>query len=93
MYPTRSEGQVLNEPTRYLQMNVGREFPLGGARRFEANLGIFNVFNTGAHTQWNDGANIFVVNAAGQTVPGPLYLSRFNRHPPRAFQVSFRYKF
>ena len=83
-YPTRSEGQVLNEPTRYLQLNLGREFQFGATRRVEANLGIFNVFNTGAHTQWNDGANI---------LDSPLYLSRFNRHPPRAFQVSFRYKF
>ena len=83
-YATRSEGQVLNEATRYLQLNVGREFGVGGARRIEANLGIFNVFNTGAHTQWNDGANV---------LNGPLYLSRFNRHPPRAFQVSLRYKF
>lgn len=83
-YPTRSEGQTLNEPTRYLQINIGREFPLGGARRIEANLGLFNVFNSGAHTQWNDGANV---------LNGPLYLSRFNRHPPRAAQLSFRYKF
>ena len=83
-YATRSEGQVLNEATRYLQMNVGREFPLGGQRRIEASLGLFNVFNTGAHTQWNDGANV---------LNGSLYLSRFNRHPPRAFQMSFRYKF
>jgi hypothetical protein len=83
-YPTRSDGQVLNEPTRYLQLNVGRDFPLGGGRRIEASLGIFNVFNTGAYTQWNDGANI---------LDGPLYLSRFNRHPPRAFQMSLRYRF
>jgi hypothetical protein len=83
-YPTRSEGQVLNEATRYLQLNVGREFRLSAAHRIEANVGLFNVFNTGAHTQWNDGANI---------LNGPLYLSRFNRHPPRAAQVSFRYKF
>jgi hypothetical protein len=83
-YPTRSEGQVLNEATRYLQLNLGREFSLGGGRRVEGTLGIFNVFNTGAHTQWNDGANL---------LNNELYLSRFNRHPPRAFQVSFRYKF
>ena len=83
-YPTRSDGQELNEATRYLQLNVGREFSFSATRRIEANLGLFNVFNTGAHTQWNDGANI---------LNGPLYLSRFNRHPPRAFQVSFRYKF
>ena len=79
-YPTRSEGQELNEATRYLQVNVGREFVFG-TQRFEANLGLFNVFNTGAHTQWNDGAN--VLNT-------PNYLSRFNRHPPRAAQMSFR---
>ena len=83
-YATRSEGQVLNEATRYLQMNVGRDFSLGAQRKIEAQLGLFNVFNTGAHTQWNDGANI---------LNGSLYLSRFNRHPPRAFQMSFRYKF
>ena len=83
-YPTRSEGQVLNEATRYLQLNVGRDFSLGGSRRIEATLGLFNVFNTGAHTQWNDGANI---------LNGSLYLSRFNRHPPRASQLTFRYKF
>jgi outer membrane receptor protein involved in Fe transport len=75
---------VLNEATRYLQLNLGREFNLGGARRFEASLGVFNVFNTGAYTQWNDGAN---------QLNTPNYLSRFNRHPPRAFQLSFRYKF
>ena len=83
-YPTRSEGQVLNEATRYLQLNLGREFNLGAGRRFDVSLGIFNVFNTGAYTQWNDGAN---------QLNTPNYLSRFNRHPPRAFQLSFKYKF
>jgi hypothetical protein len=83
-YATRSDGQVLNEATRYLQLNLGREFALGGGRRVDGSLGIFNVFNTGAHTQWNDGANL---------LNNELYLSRFNRHPPRAFQLSLRYKF
>jgi len=83
-YATRSEGQILNEATRYLQLNLGREFNLGATRRIEASLGIFNVFNTGAYTQWNDGANV---------LNSPLYLSRFNRHPPRAAQMTFRYKF
>jgi hypothetical protein len=82
-YEARSDGQELNEATRYLQMNVGREFVLG-THRLEANLGLFNVFNTGAYTQWNDGANV---------LNSPNYLSRFNRHPPRASQLSFRYKF
>lgn len=83
-YGTRSDGQVLNEATRYLQLNLGREFNLGGARRLEGSLGIFNLFNTGAYTQWNDGAN---------QLNSPNYLSRFNRHPPQAFQLTFRYKF
>ena len=83
-YDTRSEGQVLNEATRYLQVNLGREFNVGSTRRLEASFGIFNVFNTGAHTQWNDGAN--QLNTTN-------YLSRFNRHPPRAFQMSVRYRF
>lgn len=80
---TRSDGQVRNETARFLQLQLGREFRFGG-QRIETTLGIFNVFNTGAHTQWNDGAN---------RLNSPLYLSRFNRHPPRAFQITVGYKF
>ena len=68
----------LNETTRYLQLNLGRTFKFG-RQSVDAGLGIFNVFNTGAHTQWNTGAN---------RLNNALYLSRFNRHPPRAFQIS-----
>jgi hypothetical protein len=82
-YATRSEGQVINETTRYLQLQLGREFRIG-RHQLDASLGIFNVFNTGAHTQWNEGAN---------RLDNELYLSRFNRHPPRAFQMTFRYRF
>ena len=79
----RGEGQMLNETARYLQLNLGRTIRFG-ARSLDAGLGIFNVFNTGAHTQWNTGA---------QRVGTALYQSRFNRHPPRAFQVSVTAKF
>jgi hypothetical protein len=82
-YGTRSDGQLRNETTRYLQLNLGRSFKFG-ARSIETGVGIFNVFNTGAHTQWNTGAN---------RLNNALYLSRFNRHPPRAFQVTLGYKF
>jgi hypothetical protein len=82
-YGTRGDGQLLNETTRYLQLNLGRTFRFG-TQSLETGLGIFNVFNTGAHTQWNTGANR--LNTA-------LYLSRFNRHPPRAFQVTVGFKF
>lgn len=83
-YDTRSEGQVLNETTRYLQLNLGRTFAFTTRHRIDLGLGIFNVFNTGAHTQWNTGAN---------RLNTPLYLTRFNRHPPRAMQVTVGYKF
>jgi Carboxypeptidase regulatory-like domain len=82
-YGTRGDGQVRNETTRYLQLNLGRSFKFG-RQSVETGLGIFNVFNTGAHTQWNTGAN---------RLNNDLYLSRFNRHPPRAFQVTLGYKF
>jgi hypothetical protein len=83
-FGTRGDGQLRNETTRYLQLNVGRTFKLG-RQSVDAGLGIFNVFNTGAHTQWNTGANRLNVPST--------YLSRFNRHPPRAFQVTLGYKF
>jgi hypothetical protein len=82
-YDTRSDGQIRNETTRYLQLNLGRTIKFG-VQSVELGLGIFNVFNTGAHTQWNTNSNR--LNTA-------LYLSRFNRHPPRAFQLTFAYKF
>ena len=80
---TRGDGQFLNETARYLQLNLGRAIVFGN-QRIEAGLGIFNVFNTGAHTQWNTGA---------QRVGTALYQSRFNRHPPRAFQITAAFKF
>jgi hypothetical protein len=82
-YATRSDGQVRNETTKYLQLNLVRTFKFG-RQSVDTGLGIFNVFNTGAHTQWNTGA---------QRINTPLYLSRFNRHPPRAFQLTLGYKF
>jgi hypothetical protein len=82
-YDTRSDGQIRNETARYLQLNLARTFKFG-RQSVETGLGIFNVFNTGAFTQWNTGA---------QRINTPLYLSRFNRHPPRAFQLTLGYKF
>lgn len=83
-YDTRSDGQLRNETTRYLQLNLNRSLRFAGQQSLELGLGIFNVFNTGAHTQWNTGAN---------RLNTTLYLSRFNRHPPRAFQLTLGYKF
>ena len=79
----RSGGQLRNETARYLQLNLGRTVKFG-RQSVDAGLGIFNVFNNGAFTQWNTGAT---------RLNSPLYLSRFNRHPPRAFQLTLSYKF
>ena len=81
--PTRSDGQIRNDDAKYLQLKIGRVFKFG-TQSFEPALNMFNVFNTPANTQWGVGAN--------QTY-SPNYLNRFNRHPPRAMQLSIAYKF
>jgi len=81
--PVRSNGQTRNEDERYMQLQLSREFPIG-SQRLEAGLGIFNLFNNGAQTQWNTGAN---------QIYSPNYLSRFNRTSSRQLQLNFRYRF
>ena len=83
-YATRSEGQLLQRDDALSAAEPRRGRSSSAARAIDAGLGIFNVFNTGAHTQWNTGAN---------RLNNSLYLSRFNRHPPRAFQLTLGYKF
>ncbi|MEZ5290804.1 MAG: TonB-dependent receptor [Vicinamibacterales bacterium] len=81
--PTRGDGQTRNDDAKYMQLKIGRIFKFG-VQSIEPSVNIFNVFNTGANTQWNTGAN--------QTY-SPNYLARFNRHPPRSMQLSIAYKF
>ena len=81
--PTRADGQTLNDAARYLQLKVGRVFKMNGMT-FEPAVNVFNVFNTGAYTQWDTGAN---------RLYSSTYLAVFNRHPPRAMQLSFAAKF
>jgi hypothetical protein len=81
---TRSECQVINDTDRYLQLHVGRIMKIRGSQEFEPALNIFNVFNTGAYQQWNTGAN---------DVYATTYLQVFNRQPPRAYQLTFKYRF
>lgn len=81
--PIRSDGQTRNDTNRYLQLKVGRVFKFGRTS-FEPALNVFNLFNTGAYTQWDTGAN---------RLYSSTYLAVFNRHPPRAMQLSFVYKF
>lgn len=82
--PTRSDGQTRNEDEKYMQLHITREFRLGGQQRAEAGLNIFNLFNNGAMTQWNTGAN---------QIYSPNYLARFNRTSSRQFQLSVKYRF
>ena len=82
-FPTRGEGQVRNETAHYLQLTVGRVF---NVRRhgFEPQLSMFNVFNNGANTLYSVGSNqLYSAN----------YLASGNRHPPRAFAVTAKYRF
>lgn len=82
--PTRSDGQIRNDDAKYMQLKIGRSIRFG-TQSIEPALNIFNVFNTGANTQWGTDANL--------TYAGTNYRNRFNRHPPRAFQLSVAYKF
>lgn len=82
-YSDRSGGQVINDTAKYMQFKIGRNFKYG-RNSIEPALNIFNAFNTGANTQWNTGAN---------QLYSPGYLQPFNRHPPRAYQVSVAYRF
>jgi hypothetical protein len=76
-FPTRGEGSVLNEPTRSLQLKIGREFVFG-RHRFAPSLNVYNLLNSGANTQNADGAN---------QIYNPAYLSGIQRLSARAFQL------
>ena len=73
-----------NDDAKYMQLKIGRVFRFG-VQSIEPSVNVFNVFNTGANTQWNTGANRVYAPAN--------YLARFNRHPPRSLQLSIAYKF
>jgi hypothetical protein len=76
-FPTRGEGQVLNEATKSLQLKIGRTFQFG-LHRLTASLNIYNLLNSGSNTQYADGAN---------QLYNPAYLSATNRLSARAFQL------
>ncbi len=82
--PARGEGQTRNEDERYLQLQLSREFRTIGGQRLETGLGIFNLLNNGANSQWNTGAN---------QIYSPNYLARFNRTSSRQLQLDFKYRF
>jgi hypothetical protein len=82
---TRSDCQPINDTDRFLQLHVGRVFKTFRDQTFEPAINIFNTFNTGAYQQWNTGAN--------DIYSPSVYLGVFNRQPPRAFQLTIKYRF
>ena len=78
-YPTRGEGQIRNQSVKALQVKVGRRFNLG-PQEIEAAVNVFNVQNAGDFQQYATGANRKYAPAD--------FLRKFNRQPPRAFQVT-----
>jgi hypothetical protein len=75
-FPTRGDGQILNENVKTLQVKIGREFRLG-RQRITASLNVLNVLNSGSNTQYATGANLLYSSN---------YLSASNRIPARAYQ-------
>jgi len=82
-FPTRGEGQVLNESTKSLQVKIGRNFKFG-RNNVMASLNVYNILNSGSNTQYADGAN---------QLYSPLYLSAYNKLSARAFQISIVNRF
>jgi hypothetical protein len=83
-FPTRGEGQQRLETSRYLQFSVGRKFKIKGTHEFEPTLNVFNLFNSGAMTQFIAGSN---------QLYSPNYLNTGNQHPPRSTSVRAVYRF
>jgi hypothetical protein len=86
LFPTRGEGQVLNEATHTVGLKLGKTFNLGGQRQFTATFNIFNLLNLGAYTEWaRAGANRYYSPT--------LYLTKENQQPARAYQIDATMRF
>ena len=82
----RESERATVKPQRRRQVPAVEDRPRVQVRQpvLEPAVNLFNVFNTPANTQWGTDANLTY---------SPSYLNRFNRHPPRALQLSIAYKF
>ena len=78
-YATRGEGQVRNESVQTFQFKVGRRFGFG-RHELEVAANVFNVLNAGNFQQYASGAN--------QEYNTANFMRKFNRQPPRAFQLT-----
>lgn len=81
---TRSDGQVRNDTSRYLQLSASRVFRFAGGQQIEPTVNLFNVFNNGAQTQFA---------AGGNQLYSPNYLAGANQHPPRSVSLTLGYRF
>ncbi len=84
-FSTRSDGQFSLPPRHYLNLRVGRMFPLGGNKRLEIDLDVFNVPNFSAFQAFLPGAQ--------QLDEQATYGKGTNVQPPRTVQVGVRFGF
>jgi outer membrane receptor for Fe3+-dicitrate len=89
--PTRGAGQIKAPNLIIWNARFGKDFRLGGARRFTGAIDIINLLNHDADQQFQTGGNqLFSPNyaiAADGSFVGQT------RQPPRSFQISFRFQF
>jgi hypothetical protein len=80
----RGDGQIANEVVRYLNATVARTFEAGGGHELEVSVGMFNLLNSGAHSNYSRGSGERYATS---------YLRVFNRYAPRVFSVGLKYRF
>ena len=78
----RSSGQGERHATRST-CALGRKFEFG-ARRIEASVDVFNLFNGGAFERYRTDSN---------QLYNPFYLVAQNLQPPRVMQLSLKFLF
>lgn len=83
-FATRGDGQVKAKARNEINVRFGRKFALGGQRRIEASVDIFNLTNAGSPERFRTDAN---------QLYNPFYLGAQNLQPPRVAQVSARLNF
>ena len=66
-----------------VNVRLGRKFEFG-ARRVEASVDVFNIFNGGAFERYRTDSN---------QLYNPFYLAAQNLQPPRVMQLSFKFLF
>ena len=83
-FATRGEGQIRNETVRYLNVTLARVFEVGGTNEIETSVGMFNLLNSGAHSNYSRGSGERYASS---------YLRVFNRYAPRVFSLGIKYHF